>query len=82
MCQVACEWLLRRLGCLSYHSRLIGVQVLVTVLVMCWAMRLGSFLFVRVLKAGNDSRFDELKKKPRGHPPAHDSHNSPDSLIS
>lgn len=34
-------------------------------LVACWALRLGSFLFMRVLKAGNDSRFDELKDKPR-----------------
>lgn len=39
-------------------------QVAVTVLVLCWALRLGSFLFMRVLAAGKDSRFDEIKDKP------------------
>lgn len=43
-----------------YHAR----QVVVTVLVLCWATRLGSFLFMRVLAAGKDSRFDEIKDKP------------------
>lgn len=40
------------------------LQVVVTVLVLCWATRLGSFLFMRVLAAGKDSRFDEIKDKP------------------
>ena len=31
-------------------------------LVIVWALRLGTFLFQRVLKAGKDGRFDELKK--------------------
>ena len=36
-----------------------------TALVLSWAARLGSFLFMRVLAAGKDSRFDEIKDKPR-----------------
>ena len=41
------------------------LQVVVTLLVVAWAVRLGSFLFIRVLKTGKDSRFDELKDDPR-----------------
>lgn len=44
----------------SYHAR----QVVVTAFVMLWAVRLGSFLFRRVLKTGNDSRFDDIKPNP------------------
>jgi steroid 5-alpha reductase family enzyme len=35
--------------------------VLLLVLVVVWAARLGTFLFTRVLKAGKDDRFDEIK---------------------
>ena len=42
-----------------------------TALVLSWAARLGSFLFMRVLAAGKDSRFDEIKDKPRApNPPS------------
>jgi len=34
---------------------------LLMALVIIWAVRLGSFLFTRVLKSGKDSRFDEIK---------------------
>jgi len=34
---------------------------LLMALVIIWAVRLGTFLFKRVLKAGKDGRFDELK---------------------
>ena len=34
---------------------------LVAGMVIIWALRLGSFLFMRVLKRGKDARFDELK---------------------
>jgi steroid 5-alpha reductase family enzyme len=37
------------------RSRLLGILVLV------WAVRLGSFLFARVRRDGSDGRFDELK---------------------
>lgn len=36
-------------------------SVLVFVLVVIWAIRLGTFLFRRIQKAGKDERFDELK---------------------
>ncbi|RLN54784.1 hypothetical protein BBJ29_007847 [Phytophthora kernoviae] len=35
--------------------------VVVTCLQVAWAVRLGSFLFVRVLKRGRDARFDEMR---------------------
>jgi steroid 5-alpha reductase family enzyme len=38
-----------------------GRSVLLLILVMVWAGRLGSFLFLRILKAGKDARFDALK---------------------
>jgi len=36
-------------------------SLLLLALVAIWAVRLGSFLFLRIRKAGEDSRFDELK---------------------
>lgn len=38
--------------------------VIILSLVTIWALRLGSFLFIRVHKDGGDSRFDEIKVKP------------------
>ncbi len=35
--------------------------VLLLVLVVVWATRLGTFLFTRIMKAGKDERFDEIK---------------------
>jgi steroid 5-alpha reductase family enzyme len=35
--------------------------ILLWVLVVAWALRLGSFLFRRIHKAGKDDRFDEIK---------------------
>jgi len=35
--------------------------VLLLVLVVVWAARLGTFLFTRVIKEGSDSRFEEIK---------------------
>ena len=37
-------------------------DILLALLVWIWAFRLGSFLFVRVKKAGSDGRFDLMKK--------------------
>ena len=37
-------------------------DILLALLVWIWAIRLGSFLFVRVKKAGSDGRFDLMKK--------------------
>ncbi len=38
-----------------------GRAILVWVLVVIWAARLGTFLFGRIKKAGKDDRFDEIK---------------------
>ncbi len=61
-------------GSLTYLS-LISVAVLLTpelsvraklaaVMVAVWAIRLGSFLFIRISKDGHDDRFDEIKINP------------------
>lgn len=36
-------------------------SILLAVLVIIWALRLGTFLFSRIQKAGKDDRFDEIK---------------------
>ncbi len=36
---------------------------LLTALVVVWALRLGTFLFTRIQKAGQDDRFDEIKPR-------------------
>ncbi len=36
-------------------------SIIILVLVLIWAMRLGSYLFQRILKDGKDKRFDQLK---------------------
>jgi steroid 5-alpha reductase family enzyme len=38
-----------------------GRSLLLLILVVIWAARLGTFLFRRIRKAGKDARFDELK---------------------
>jgi steroid 5-alpha reductase family enzyme len=38
-----------------------GRSILLSALVVVWAIRLGTFLFSRVKKAGKDDRFDEIK---------------------
>lgn len=37
---------------------------LVAAMVLIWSLRLASFLFKRILKAGSDSRFDDIKVRP------------------
>ncbi len=39
-------------------------QILATTLGCIWAVRLGSYLFMRVMQMGKDERFDELKNNP------------------
>eukprot|EP00884_Botryococcus_braunii_P012615 jgi/Botrbrau1/21354/Bobra.0184s0063.1 len=52
------------IGTLTYASYYHPRQIVVTVFVLSWALRLGSLLFYRVLKTGSDSRFEEVKNKP------------------
>ena len=40
-------------------------SIIVAVLVLVWALRLGSFLFRRVRKDGGDGRFDTIKTDPK-----------------
>jgi len=50
---LACSW--PRLGSRGW---------LVAVLVLIWALRLGSFLYRRVMRSGRDRRFDQIKLRP------------------
>lgn len=43
-------------------SRLAPRQALLSAALVIWSLRLGSFLAQRAIKAGGDSRFDEIKK--------------------
>eukprot|EP01097_Dermamoeba_algensis_P001830 TRINITY_DN1703_c0_g1_i2.p1 TRINITY_DN1703_c0_g1~~TRINITY_DN1703_c0_g1_i2.p1 ORF type:complete len:258 (-),score=14.05 TRINITY_DN1703_c0_g1_i2:90-863(-) len=44
----------------SKHPR----QVITSIMVISWTVRLGTYLLRRILKAGKDRRFDEVKTKP------------------
>lgn len=38
-------------------------NLVVSIMIIVWATRLGGFLFFRVLKTGKDGRFDEMRSK-------------------
>ncbi|MBN1668187.1 MAG: DUF1295 domain-containing protein [Anaerolineales bacterium] len=38
-----------------------GRSIVLLAVVLIWAVRLGSFLFLRILRAGKDDRFDDIK---------------------
>jgi len=40
-------------------------KIIVTCLVLAWAIRLGGFLFLRVSKMGKDDRFDQIRTNPK-----------------
>ncbi|KAJ7126622.1 hypothetical protein C8R43DRAFT_1028640 [Mycena crocata] len=42
----------------TFHTR----NVIASILVMIWAVRIAGFLFFRVLMTGHDGRFDEIRK--------------------
>ncbi|MGB7874379.1 MAG: DUF1295 domain-containing protein [Anaerolineales bacterium] len=44
-----------------YSTDLDARSILLAALVIIWALRLGTFLFSRIQKAGKDDRFDEIK---------------------
>jgi steroid 5-alpha reductase family enzyme len=44
-----------------YSADLDARSILLAAMVIIWALRLGTFLFSRIQKAGKDDRFDELK---------------------
>ncbi len=45
----------------AFSSKIDARSILLLVLVVIWAIRLGTFLFTRIQKAGKDGRFDEIK---------------------
>ena len=45
-------------------SRINLGNIIISSLIIMWAVRLGSFLFIRIKKAGEDIRFREIKKSP------------------
>ncbi len=47
----------------TFHPALDDRGILLCVLIAIWAARLGSFLFIRVKRAGQDRRFTEIKKR-------------------
>jgi steroid 5-alpha reductase family enzyme len=49
------------IGTLLLAGRFDTRSVLLTLLVCIWALRLGTFLFRRIKKAGADTRFDDIK---------------------
>jgi steroid 5-alpha reductase family enzyme len=55
------NFLLLALLTLLDHGSFTTRQVLVTVLVCVWAVRLGAYLLYRVLRRGKDERFDEIR---------------------
>ena len=49
----------------NYESSKVNLgNVIISLLIILWAVRLGSFLFIRIKKAGEDIRFREIKKSP------------------
>lgn len=46
-----------------FHPDMDARSLVVCTLIAIWAMRLGSFLFMRVKRDGKDRRFDEIKTK-------------------
>jgi steroid 5-alpha reductase family enzyme len=46
-----------------FHPNMDARSLVVCALIAIWAIRLGSFLFLRVKKDGKDRRFDEIKTK-------------------
>ena len=52
------------LATLTYTHFYYARQIIVSVFVCIWALRLGGFLLFRVLKTGKDSRFEDVLDKP------------------
>ena len=49
----------------NYESGNINLgNIIISTLIIMWAIRLGSFLFIRIKKAGEDIQFREIKKSP------------------
>jgi len=60
----SCTYILVTVMALSLSDQLDNRSMLLGGLVIIWALRLGSFLFKRVLQDGKDVRFDKIKPNP------------------
>ena len=49
---------------LLFSAKLDARSVLAAIMVLVWAIRLGSFLVIRIRQDGKDDRFDEIKTNP------------------
>ncbi len=67
LCSIAGSVTFVTMSMLSFHSfceKQTMRQFVQSHLIVTWALRLGMFLFIRVLKAGEDRRFRVAKEKP------------------
>ena len=49
----------------NYDPLILNIgNIVLSIIIIVWALRLGSFLFFRIKKAGEDIRFREIKKSP------------------
>ncbi|WP_371194058.1 DUF1295 domain-containing protein [Glaciecola sp. SC05] len=60
----SCSFLVLIIVCLVNTQAIAWYQILLAAMVGTWAIRLGSFLFIRIAKDGADKRFDHIKPNP------------------
>ncbi len=48
----------------SLNDQINDRQIVISILVVIWSLRLSSFLYLRIHRTGKDGRFDELKTSP------------------
>ncbi len=48
----------------SLNGQITTRQIVISILVVIWALRLSSFLYLRIHRTGKDGRFDDLKTSP------------------
>eukprot|EP00514_Thraustochytrium_sp_LLF1b_P000632 CAMPEP_0184526518 /NCGR_PEP_ID=MMETSP0198_2-20121128/10697_1 /TAXON_ID=1112570 /ORGANISM="Thraustochytrium sp., Strain LLF1b" /LENGTH=338 /DNA_ID=CAMNT_0026918095 /DNA_START=60 /DNA_END=1076 /DNA_ORIENTATION=- len=61
---LSCTWYSFAAGRKDLGNEGIFRPIIASIMVSVWAIRLGSFLFARILKDGKDDRFDEIKVNP------------------
>lgn len=57
----ALSFIVVTLSAFGLSSHRTGVSLVASILVLIWALRLGSFLVLRIRKSGHDKRFDEIR---------------------
>ncbi|XP_054720446.1 uncharacterized protein LOC129230080 [Uloborus diversus] len=51
--------------CISWNPERSLRQMIQSGMILTWAVRLGTFLFIRVIKSGKDRRFDKVRENPK-----------------